>query len=150
MAELPITRHVGTQRRAPEVGVRIRNRHERVISATPERVAGLVSDFDAIWPAQIVPSPRPLGDRRYKEGPMVWEEFDRPGAIRAFRVIFPESLRGVHWFDAQPVDGGTLVRHTIVGEAIGEYEAIWRDTIEPAHDLILEAVLDNIEAAVAQ
>jgi hypothetical protein len=130
--------------------VRVRNRHERVIAAPPERVAELVSDFDAIWPAQIVPPPRPLGDRRYREGPMVWEEFDRPGAIRAFRVILPEELRGEHWFEAQPVDGGTLVRHTIVGEAVGEYEAIWRDRIEPGHDLILEAVLDNIEAAVGQ
>jgi hypothetical protein len=109
-----------------------------------------VSDFDAIWPAQIVPAPRPLGDLRYEEGPMVWEEFDRPSAIRAFRVVLPEDMRGEHWFDAKPVDGGTLVRHTIVGEAVGEYEAIWRDRIEPAHDLILEAVLDNIEAAVDQ
>jgi hypothetical protein len=130
--------------------VRIRNRHERVISAPPERVAGLVLDFDAIWPTQIVAPPRPLGERRYKEGPMVWEEFDRPGAIRAFRVIVPEELRGEHWFEAQPVDGGTLVRHTIVGEAVGEYESIWHDRIEPGHDLILEAVLDNIEAAVGQ
>jgi hypothetical protein len=81
---------------------------------------------------------------------MVWEEFDRPGAIRAFRVVLPEGMRGEHWFDAQPVDGVTLVRHTIVGEAVGAYEAIWRDRIEPAHDLILEAVLDNIEAAVNQ
>jgi hypothetical protein len=130
--------------------VRIRNRHERVISAPPERVAGLVLDFDAIWPTQIVPPPRPLGHGRYKEGPMVWEEFERPGAVRAFRVVLPTELRGEHWFEAQPVDGGTLVRHTIVGEAVGEYEAIWRDRIEPAHDLILEAVLDNIEAAVGQ
>src|SRR5262245_48139292 len=130
--------------------VRISNRHERVIAAPPEQVAGLVSDFDAIWPTQIVPAPCPLGDRRYQEGLMVWEEFDRPGAIRAFRVILPKELRGEHWFEAQPVDGGALVRHTIVGEAVGEYEEIWRYRIEPAHDHILEAVLDNIEAAVSR
>ena len=81
---------------------------------------------------------------------MVWEEVDRPGAIRAFRVVSPEDLRGEHWFEAQRVDGGTLVRHTIVGEAVGEYEAIWHDAIEPTHDLVLEAVLDSIEAAVAR
>jgi hypothetical protein len=130
------------------VGVRIRNRHERVILATPEQVVGLVSDFDSIWPTQIAPPPRPLGDRRYRQGPMVWQEFDRPGSIRAFRIVLPDDMRGEHWFDAQPVDGGTLVRHTIVGEAVGAYEAIWRERIEPAHELILEAVLDNIEAAV--
>jgi hypothetical protein len=119
-----------------------------VVAAPPERVAGLVADFDAIWPTQIAPPPRPLGGGRYKEAPMVWEEFERPGAIRAFRVILPEELRGEHWFEAHPVDDGTLVRHTILGEAAGEYEAIWQERIEPAHDLILEALLDNIQAAV--
>jgi hypothetical protein len=120
------------------------------MSATPQRVAELVADFDTIWPTQIAPAPVPCGRRLYDTGRMVWEEFDRPGAIRAFRVILPEELPGEHWFEAQSVDGGTLVRHTVVGEAVGEYEAIWRDRIEPAHDLILEAVLDNIEAAVAK
>jgi hypothetical protein len=127
----------------------MRNRHERVISATPEQLAGLLSDFDAIWPTQIAPAPRPLGDGRYEASPMIWEEFERPGAIRAFRVIVPEELQGQHWFEVQAVDGGTLVRCTVDGEAFGEYQAIWRDRIEPRHDLILEALLDNIEAAVA-
>src|SRR6266540_1283152 len=129
--------------------MRMRNRHERVISATPEQLAGLLSDFDAIWPTQIAPAPRPLGDGRYEASPMIWEEFERPGAIRAFRVILPEEHPGQHRFDAQAVDGGTLVGCTFDGEAFGEYQAIWRDRIEPRHDLILEALLDNIEAAVA-
>jgi hypothetical protein len=127
----------------------MRNRHERVISATPEQLAGLLSDFDAIWPTQIAPAPRPLGDGRYEASPMTWEEFERPGAIRAFRVILPEELRVQHWFEVQAVAGGTLVRHTVDGEAFGAYEAIWRDRIAPRHDLILEALFDNIQAAVA-
>jgi hypothetical protein len=127
----------------------MRTRHERVISATAEQLAGLLSDFDAIWPTQLAPAPRPLGDRRYEASPMIWEEFERPGAIRAFRVILPEELDGQHWFEVQAVDGGTLVRHTVDGEAFGEYEAIWRDRIAPRHDLILEALLDNLEATVA-
>jgi hypothetical protein len=49
--------------------------------------------------------------------------------------------------EAQPVAGGTLVRHVVVGEAHGEYEAIWRNRIEPLHDRVLEALLDNVEAA---
>jgi hypothetical protein len=122
---------------------------ERVISATPKQLAELLSDFDAIWPTQIAPAPRPLGDGRYEASPMIWEEFERPGAIRAFRVIVPEELRVQHWFEVRPVDGGTLVRHTVDGEAFGRYEAIWRDRIEPRHDRILEALFDNIEAAVA-
>lgn len=135
--------------------MRVRNRHERVISATPQQLAGLLSDFDAIWPTQLAPAPRPLGDGRYQASPMLWEEFQRPGAIRAFRVIVPEELQGQHWFEVQEVQavqavaGGTLVRYTIDGEAFGKYEAIWRDRIQPRHDRILEALLDNLQAAVA-
>ena len=42
-----------------------------------------------------------------------------------------------------------MLRHIIEGQAHGRYEAIWRDRIEPLHDRILEALLDNVEAAVA-
>lgn len=129
--------------------MRVYKRHERLISATPEQVAGLVQDFEAVWPKQIAPAPRALGDRMYEAGPMVWQEFERPSAIRAFRVIAPKELAGEHWFEAQAIEGGTRVRHTLEGEALGEGETIWRDSLEPVHDLILEAILDKIEAAVA-
>jgi hypothetical protein len=80
---------------------------------------------------------------------MLWEEFDRPGAIRAFRVISPDELRVEHWWELDSVAAARPVSHTIAGEAIGGYEATWRTRIEPAHDLILEAVLDHIQAAAA-
>jgi hypothetical protein len=85
----------------------------------------------------------------YDAGLMFWEEFDRPGAARAFRVVRPNELRGEHWFELEPAEGATVLRHTIEGSASGRYEAIWRERIEPLHDLILEALLDNIEAAIA-
>ena len=80
---------------------------------------------------------------------MLWEELDRPGAARAFRVVRPDGLRAEHWFELEPADGATVLRHTIEGCAVGRYEAIWRERIEPLHDLILEALLDRVEAAVA-
>ncbi len=125
------------------------NRHERVIAAPPEQIAALVLDFDAIWPVGIAPAPRPLGDRRYAVPPMIWEELEQPGAIRAFRVAAPAELQARHWFEAHPVDAGTLLRHTIDGEALDHYEAIWRERIEPAHDLVLEALLDNVAGAAS-
>ena len=79
---------------------------------------------------------------------MRWQEFDRPGAVRAFRVVSPPELRAEHWFEVEPVKDGTVLRHTIDGEAFGEYEAIWRDRIEPGHDLVLEALLDNVQEIV--
>jgi hypothetical protein len=128
--------------------MKIMNRHERIIAATPERIAALIADFDRIWPTQIAPAPRLHGHRLYDAGLMLWEEYDRPGAARAFRVARPE-LQGEHWFELGTAQGGTVVRHTIQGCAAGKYEAIWRERVEPLHDLILEALLDNIEAAAA-
>ena len=65
------------------------------------------------------------------------------GALRAFRVIRPDELRPEHWFAA----GATILRHTVEGCAVGKYEAIWRERIEPDHDLTLEALFDNVQAA---
>ncbi len=129
--------------------MKISNRHERIVAATPERVAAIVADFDGIWPTQIAPAPRGQGGRLYDTGLMVWEEFNRPGAARAFRVISPEGLQGEHWFELERVDGGTLLRHMLEGQALGKYEAVWTERIEPVHNRVLEALLDNVEAAVA-
>jgi hypothetical protein len=40
------------------------------------------------------------------------------------------------------------LRHTVEGYANGRYEAIWRDRIEPGHDVELEALFDHVQAAV--
>lgn len=130
--------------------MKIKNRHERMVMAPPERIAPLIADFDLVWPMEATgPVPQRVGDRLYAAGSMVWEEFDRPGAIRAFRVIKPDELRVEHWFEAESTAGGaTLLSHTVEGEATGRWEAIWRSRIEPDHDLTLEALLDNVQAAV--
>jgi len=127
--------------------MKIRNRHERIVAAPPEQVAVLIADFDRVWPRQIAPAPRPLGRRLYDAGLVLWEEFDRPGAARAFRVVRPDELQGEHWFELSFTEGVTVLRHTLEGCATGKYEAIWRERIGPLHDLILEALLDNVEAA---
>jgi hypothetical protein len=129
--------------------MKISNRHERVVAATPERVAAIVADFDRMWPTQIAPAPRAKGRGLYDTGLMVWEEFNRRDAIRAFRVISPAGFQVEHWFELEQVDGGTLLGHTLEGLALGDYEATWSERIEPFHNRVLEAVLDNVEAAVA-
>lgn len=133
--------------------MKIRKCHERMVAAPPERIAALIADFDRVWPTEIAPAPRLQGHwqghRLYDAGLMLWEEFDRPGAARAFRVVRPDELQGEHWFELEPAEGGTVLRHTLEGRAVGKYEAIWRERIEPLHAPILEAVLDNVEAAVA-
>lgn len=129
--------------------MKISNRHERTIAAAPQRIAALIADFDRVWPTQIAPAPVRQEHRLYDAEPMLWEEFDRPGAARAFRVVRPDELQLEHWFELELAEGTTVLRHTIEGWAIGKYETIWRELIEPFHDLILEALLDNVQAAIA-
>lgn len=129
--------------------MKVVNRHERVITAAPDRIAPLIADFGRVWPTGISPAPRPLGDLRYEAGPMLWEEVDRPDALRAFRVLRPAELRLEHWFEVEPAASGTVLRHTVEGDAVGRCEALWRERIEPAHDVVLEALLDNVQAAVS-
>jgi hypothetical protein len=127
--------------------MKIFNRHERLIAAPPARIAPLIADFDLIWPARLAPAPAPRPGRRYDTGLMLWEETDRPGATRAFRVVSPAELQAGHWFELIPADGGTLLRHTVEGTATGRYETIWPERIEPLHNQILEAILDNVQSA---
>ena len=129
--------------------MKVRQLHERIVAAPPARIAALIADFDRIWPTEIAPAPRPQGHRLFDAGLMLWEEFDRPGAARAFRVVSPPELQGENWFELERTEGATVVRHTIEGCAAREYEAIWCERIGPLHDRILEALLDNLEAAVA-
>jgi hypothetical protein len=128
--------------------MKIMNRHERILTAPPERIAPLIADFDRIWPTEIGPAPRRVDDRLYQAGRMLWEEFDRPGALRAFRVIKPDGLRLEHWFEAEAAGGAMVLRHTVEGYADGRYETIWRERIEPGHDEVLEAIFDHVEAAL--
>jgi hypothetical protein len=129
--------------------MKIFNRHERLIAAPPERITALVADFGLIWPARRAPVPTPQPGRRYDTGLMVWEEIDRPGAARAFRVVSPGGLQAGHWFELIPAVGGILLRHTVEGTATGTYETIWPERIEPLHNQILEALLDNVQAGAS-
>jgi hypothetical protein len=130
--------------------MKIMNRHERILMAPPERIAPLIADFDRIWPTEIGPAPRLVGDRLYEAGRMLWEEFDRPGALRAFRVLKPDELRVEHWFEVESAAGATVLRHTVEGYAVGRYEALWNERIEPGHDVELEAIFDNVQAAISR
>lgn len=127
--------------------MKITNVHERTIKASAEQLEAIVADLDGIWPTQISPAPYPEGEL-LRAGTMRWHEFYRSGALRAFRVVSPPELSVEHWFEVEPVKDGTIFRHTIDGEAFGEYEAIWRDRIEPLHNLVLEALLDNVHQIV--
>jgi hypothetical protein len=123
--------------------------HSRVISASLPAVAAVIFDFDRIWPSEIVPAPRLVSRGLYEAGPMVWQEVEHSDRIRSFQVTSPVDLHVEHWFEAERLDDGTLLQHTVAGEAVGTSEAIWRRHIAPIHGGIIEALFDNVEAAVA-
>jgi hypothetical protein len=59
-------------------------------------------------------------------------------------------LRVEHWFEVESAAGATVLRHTVEGYAVGRYETLWRERIEPGHDLELEAIFDNVQAALSR
>jgi hypothetical protein len=124
--------------------------HERAFDAAPERISALIADFDRVWPQGIASAPRQQAPGVYDAGLMRWEEFDRPGAIRAFRVTRPSGLHGEHWFELVVSGGMPVLRHTVDATASVAFAAIWRARIARLHDQILEALLDNVQQALAQ
>jgi hypothetical protein len=111
--------------------LKISNHHERTFTAPPEQIAGLIADFGRVWPTQLAAAPRVRGHRLYDAELMLWKEFDRPGATRAFRVVKPDELKAEHWFELEPAAGATVLRHTVDRCVSGKYEVIWRERIEP-------------------
>jgi hypothetical protein len=124
--------------------VRIHNVHERVLASPPEVVSAFFAD-DGFWPD---PGPKPA-DGHLRVGVMIWEPVDRPGARLAFRIVAPPELQAEHWFEIVGGDGGTTLRHTVDGTALGTGEELWRDRIEPMHDVYIEALFDRAQEATA-
>lgn len=130
--------------------MKVSNVHQRAFDATPELLAELVADFDTIWPKHMGSPPRPEGEL-LRIGQMRWREYARPGAVRAWRVVSPPELQGEHWFETERVDDRTVLRHIVDAEVADElYDPIWRHGIEPGHDLLQEAILDNVGRLVAE
>jgi hypothetical protein len=93
------------------------------------------------------PAPRRQGQRLYDAGLSSGKRSIARALLVRSGWSGRDELEAEHWFEVEPADGATVLRHTIEGSAAGRYEAIWVERIEPLHDLILEALLDNVEAA---
>ena len=128
--------------------MRIHNVHERTVTATPEAVSALFDDMDRLWPAPDL-APKPEGDS-FRVGRMLWRPVDRDGAVRAYDIVEPDTFPASHWFEvAHHSEGRVLLRHTVAGEALREFEQVWRDRIEPMHNAYIEAVFDRAQEALA-
>jgi carbon monoxide dehydrogenase subunit G len=129
--------------------VKVHNVHERRVAAPPDEVTALFSDMDRLWPTQMYPAPQPV-DGRLRVGPMLWQPVERSDAPAAYRIVSPADFPADHWFDVRPDgQGGTLLRHTVEGDAVGPFESVWRDRIEPLHDAFIEALFDRAQEEVS-
>ena len=129
--------------------MKVHNVHERVLAVPPEQVAALFEDMDPLWPTHVFPAPEPE-DGGLRIGPMLWQPVERRDAAAAFRIVSPEAFPAEHWFEVEPDGtGGTTLRHTVAGEAVGEFEAVWREQVEPLHNAYIEALFDRAQEVAA-
>lgn len=128
--------------------MRVHNVHERTVAGSPQAVGALFDDMERLWPAPHL-APKPEGDS-LRVGRMLWRPVARNGAVRAYDIVEPDTFPASHWFEVAPEPGGgVLLRHTVSGDALGEFEQVWRDRIEPMHNAYIEAVFDRVQEALA-
>ncbi len=137
----------------------IRNVHERLVNASPERVGqlldSLAGDNDMVWPRDAWP-PMKLsnglavgsigghGAIRYSV------ESYTPGRKVVFRFADNMGIVGTHTFATEPVDTvTTMVTHELIGTTTGAMKLVWPLFIRWLHDALIEDALDNVEGIAA-
>lgn len=132
----------------------VRNVHERVVSAAPDRVwdvlGTLGSEHDRLWPlpgSLTLPEGLAVG-APVRHGPMRY----RVGVVEPGSRLWFDTPRGFsegHGFTLTPAEGGTLVRHEVRGRTRGAMRLLWPLVIRRKHNVVVEALLDNLEREVA-
>ena len=125
--------------------MKVRNVHERTLTASPEEVAALFANMDQLWP-DPVPERE---DCALRVGPMLWERVERPDSPAAYRIVSPDEFPAEHWFEVAPDPAGSVLRHTVEGEALGSFEPVWLERVEPMHNAYIEALFDRAQEALS-
>ncbi|MGI5127182.1 DUF2867 domain-containing protein [Pseudonocardia sp. CA-107938] len=133
--------------------MRIHNVHERVVQATAEQVGALLARLgqpdDVLYP----PGWAPLR----LDGPVAVGASGTHGRVteyapgRLLRLTAPPGLgiAGTHAFTVTPVDAQHVrVRHEVDGAGGPAAWLAWHAVVGPAHDAILEQLLDRVELGV--
>jgi hypothetical protein len=138
--------------------MQILNVHERRFTADPSAVGALLDTLssadDRLWPgAQWWPMllDRPLGPGAHGgHGPVRYRVTEyAPGRLLRF-AMGEEPGRGVagldgHEFEVLPAPGGAVLRHRLWGPFVLQEWPVWSFVVRPAHDALLEDLLDNAE-----
>ncbi len=118
--------------------------HERELDAPPAVTGALLDHPERMWPSDRWPELRPggIGFLRHE----LLEH--RPGERLFFRITGPRGLTGMHGWEVRPLNGHTLLRHTVDAECTGAASLGWRVAIQPIHAALHEDVLDRAETLV--
>ena len=138
--------------------VKVLNIHERVLSASPERVGALIDSLssreDALWPKQSWPGiefNRPLSVGAVGgHGPIRYiVEAYIPGRSIRFRFTAPRGFNGYHGYAVVDTDEHTCVlRETLEMTTHGPALLAWPFVFRPMHDALLEDSLALAQASL--
>lgn len=133
--------------------VRIRNIHERIIDADPADIAPLLATLgqpdDALYP--------PLWEPMRFDKPVGVGASGTHGTISAYEpgslieITFPSGtgITGTHTFTVTSLGPGrSLARHDVDARATPIAWLAWISIIAPAHNPIIEELLDRLQSAV--
>ena len=133
--------------------MRIANVHQRVVAAEPAEIAPLLASLGQADDVLYPPGWKPM-------------RFDKPvgvgasgthGTITAYEpgrlieIAFPRGIgiTGSHMFTVTPLGAGrSRVQHEVVADATVIAWLGWHAMVRPAHDAVLEELLDRLQAAV--
>lgn len=140
--------------------MRVRNIHERVITASSEQLGTLLdtlaSGDDRLWPRERWPAmrfDRPLGVGAVGgHGPIRYFIANyRPQRSILFTFTGPPGFQGQHGFEIERVDDQrALLRHRLEMVASGRARLSWTLVFCPLHDALIEDALDKAEQQLGQ
>jgi hypothetical protein len=137
--------------------VKVRNVHERVLSASVGEVGALLdslsSSSERLWPTRW---PRMRFDRPLQvgavggHGPIRYEvEKYIPGRVVRFRFTGPRGFDGAHWYEVTELPQGEVrLRHVLEMATRGGAMLSWPMAYRPLHDALIEDSLDRAEVSL--
>jgi hypothetical protein len=138
-------------------GLRVRNVHERRMSAPRERVGELLDSLsgseDRLWPFESWPPMRLRPSLRVGavggHGPIRYRVEDYEAGVRVtFGFTGPRGFHGTHRFEVVADADCTILRHRIDMRATGMGLLSWPLVFGPLHDALIEDCLDKAEGGL--
>lgn len=135
----------------------IRNMHERFLAAEPAAVGAFLdtlgSDQDTVWLGDdwwpmVLDRPLEVGASSGHADTRYTVDLHEPGRRVVFRFDPACGLSGSHAFEAEPCQGGVVLRHDLTARPLGRNRLLYPLVIRPIHDAMVEDAFDRIHERV--